>query len=259
MFREFLGTCSDTLPARPCLNDIALVWAAQQICKVTTQSPLHFPQSSRSCLDILDITSWFDVVWLSLSLSISWQPWYLDCRSSTTLSRPSSSSLAFMAVACSFEPATWTKGWPAQCRWDTSFMKSYVKFTFDLFWYVVIIYGDIWWDTMALPQWTLVKITASHSILRTRWTRVIRKLILAKIIDHEKKWYEAAGAAWWLMTAMLSIRLGNKDPWRFCTCETHADHGQIRSNKAGFTKTCKYRKLHLIIPSNSCTWQIFVG
>ena len=27
---------------------------------------------------------------------------------------------------------------------------------------------------------------------------------------------------------MLSIRLGNKDPWRFCTCETSADHGQTR-------------------------------
>jgi hypothetical protein len=37
-----------------------------------------------------------------------------------------------------------------------------------------------------------------------------------------------------LMTAMLSIRLGNKDPWHFRTSETHAD----QANKVGFTKTC---------------------
>ena len=178
MFREFLGTCSDTLQARPCLKDIALVWAAQQICKGTTQS-LHFPQSSRSCLDILDITSWFDVAWLSLSLSSipSWQPWwYLDCRSSTTLSRPSSSSLAFMAMACSFEPATWTKAWPGQCRWDTSFLLSlmwnwlkvviccnYILHIDDMVRYHGFYPSELWWRSQHLIAYCGL-----------RWTRVIR-------------------------------------------------------------------------------------
>ena len=125
-----------------------------------------------------------------------------------------------------------------QCQWDTMvlwcFMWCLMYFdVWNMFYmqFEIFFSGILWWWYGETPWFY-------PSELRWRSQHLLC--------------HAAAGAAWWLMTAMLSIRLGNQDPWRVCTCKTSADQG----NKAGFTKTCQQRNCTL---SNSSQQQLHLA